>query len=65
MNPTACAAGTSPFRGGTVGAIKAPLKGELPLKATEGFKPVRLANDARKRFPGESLLFIPPDLTAI
>ena len=28
-NPTACAAGASPFRGGTVGAIKALLKGEL------------------------------------
>ena len=36
-NPTAHVAGTSPFRGGTIGAIKASLKGELSPKATEGF----------------------------
>lgn len=36
-DPTACAAGTSPERGGMVCATKALLKGKLPLEATEGF----------------------------
>ena len=35
MNPTACAAGTSPSRGGTVVAIKAPLKGAADKRYTE------------------------------
>ena len=35
-NPTARVGGTSLFMGGTVGAVKALLKGKLSLKATEG-----------------------------
>ena len=36
MNPTVRFADTSPFRGG-MGVMQAHLKGELSLKATEGF----------------------------